>query len=559
MSSLRWTARKARALASLVLALTCLVCASGDARANDPPNAFGAVTGESDSAADVVPVTGAMAHSFNFDLPENRGSAQPALGLSYTSGARSEAAGWGWSLNLPTIERAPLSGWPKYKDNGVPEEEDRYVYNGAPLTFVCVVGSCPTDEAAGSTPSSGLFPTTGARYYRRQVDGGFERFYLSQDRKRWVVQRRGGEILELGIPVTRIDLQPTDATDIDLATGKIFRWNLAVQRDLHGANNVVIYQWQNEGAGARKLLRNIYYVPPTSATTTAGASAFAYHVELKWEWHSFRQEDRAFADKRPFAKRLRRVAISSKTWGNAGNRELVRAYNLVYFANRSIPGAGTEAPFWGRSVLRSVVTEGRCATAVPESNEQLPDPTGCPSLPATTFGYQHFAMGSGTAARFDLPGMNYVANVAIIDADHDGRPDILESCHEAHPRRLRHTPHRQRALQRDHGQLHRALGERARLPRRRRARLLRSRGGAAASGDDPDPRLSLHRRPSRLDRVHPRQGLRRGRRARAASGVRQGRERLPARPLGHEPRRVQVHEQGGRHRGRRDLLRRPFL
>lgn len=421
----RW--KLARAM-SFALVLGAAFVSTDEARADDlAPRAMSGTSGENNGLSESVGANGAMTYGLSFDLPAGRGDAQPSLGLTYVSGARVGEAGWGWSLDLPTIERAPLSGWPKYLDNNTAAGEDRYTFNGAPLTFVCMIGSCPADEAAGLDPPSALFSVTGARYYRRQVEGGFERFYLSSDRTRWTVQRRGGEILEFGAPATRPDLQPTPAVDVDVATGRIFRWNLAVQRDLRGTNNVVIYQWQAETG--RKVLRNIYYVPPASGTTSAPASAFAYHVELVWEAPTYRQEDRTSADRRPFYKRLRRVAISAKTWANAANRELVRAYNLTYFPTRGVPGLATEAPFWGRSVLKSVAHEGRCSIPIQESGGFLPAATGCPTLSVTptTFGYQRAEVAMGTATRIDVPGITYLANTTIFDVNRDGLPDIVES------------------------------------------------------------------------------------------------------------------------------------
>ena len=420
-------ARVSRGLAFAAVAAAAFI-STDEARADDlAPRAMSGTSGESIGVTEVVGANGAMTYGVTFDLPAGRGDAQPSLGLSYVSGARSGEAGWGWSLDLPTIERAPLSGWPKYLDNNTAAGEDRYTFNGAPLTFVCTIGGCPATEAAGLDPPSALFSVTGARYYRRQVEGGFERFYLSADRTRWIVQRRGGEILELGAPATRPDLQPTPAVDVDATTGRVFRWNLAVQRDLRGTNNVVVYQWQSETG--RKVLRNIYYVPPASGTSSAPVSAFAYHVELIWDAPPHRQEDRAFADRRPPYKRLRRVAISAKTWMNAANRELVRAYNLTYFPTRGVPGAGTEAPFWGRSVLKSVALEGRCSIPIAESAGFLPAATGCPTLGSapTTFSYQRAEVGSGSATRIDVPGITYLANTTILDVNRDGLPDIVES------------------------------------------------------------------------------------------------------------------------------------
>ncbi len=220
------------------------------ADALNPPNALSGTFGESDGIAQVVPGTGAMTYSIPFRLPEARGTAQPSLSLNYISGAGTGDAGQGWSLNLPSIERAPLAGMPKYLDPGDHESaEDRYSYGGHALTFICVVGgspACPATEAAGVMPTF----VNGWRHYRLQVEGTFERFFLSNDRRTWIVQRHGGELLEFGMPLTKPELTGP-ATDIQAGTTKVFRWNLVRQRDRHGDLNVIVYNWAGTTTGPR--------------------------------------------------------------------------------------------------------------------------------------------------------------------------------------------------------------------------------------------------------------------------------------------------------------------
>ena len=399
------------------------------ARATDAPYGLSGTSGEQ-LGVERVGQSGAMTYSIPFELPANRGSAQPSLGLSYASGARTGDAGVGWSLDLPSIERAPLSGWPKYIDDGTLQNEDRYAFNGDPLTFICVVGSCPSTEAVG--PTVGMPEVSGYRYYRRQIESGFERFFLSPDRSTWLVQLRGGGWLELGYPITRPDLVVSSPMDIDNSTPtpRAFRWNLAVQRDLHGDKNIVYYRWAHDGFNARKYLRDVYYTPPAVATSTAATSEFAYHVELRWETPGYRQEDVTFPDKRPHYRRLKRVAISAKRWSNAGEREMVRAYNLAYSDERSVPGTANDAPVWGRSFLKSVQLEGRCYEPVAESEGYLPPATGCPVMPSTTFFYQPAQLNSGTASRSTLPvtsfgGPDYITSTIVTDVDRDGLPDVV--------------------------------------------------------------------------------------------------------------------------------------
>jgi hypothetical protein len=416
---------------SLIGALAALVLGgqAGDVEAADPPNGLTGIFGESAGSARVVPSSGAMAYTVAFELPRARGNSQPSLALQYASGAGTGEGGMGWSLNLPQIERAPLSGWPKYIDNGVARDEDRYTYSGQPLTFICVVGgspACPANEQVGPMPSW----ANGYRHYRLLVEGTFERFFLSADRQTWIVQRRGGELLEFGAPLTRADLTGP-GHDIDIGAG-VFRWNIVRQHDLHGIRNLVVYGWIGLSS-ERQYLSDIYYTPPAVGGDSAGVDAFAYHVELSWEFPQFRVADYTLMDKRRISRRLSRVAVTSKPWSNGGARELVRAYKLTYFGERTVPGNPGEAPLWGRSSLQQVQMEGACG--VPEIGGRVPDPTGCPPLPPVTFGYQPAELAFGEATRSAVAGnpavgndgLPYVVSTAVMDVDRDGRLDIVQA------------------------------------------------------------------------------------------------------------------------------------
>ena len=77
-------------------------------------------------------------------------------------------------------------------------------------------------------------------------------------------------------------------------------------------------------------------------------------MQLGWEAPTYFQAHYAEADKRRHQRRLKRVAVASKTWSAAGAREMVRAYNLRYFVDRTVPGSATQSPVWNRSYLRQI-------------------------------------------------------------------------------------------------------------------------------------------------------------------------------------------------------------
>jgi hypothetical protein len=98
--------------------LTVLFTYALAAWSDRPPNRLAGTFGETKGPASVVPSTGAFLYSLPFELPPKRGNAQPNLTLTYESGSRAGEAGLGSALNIPVIERTPLSGSPRNIDDG---------------------------------------------------------------------------------------------------------------------------------------------------------------------------------------------------------------------------------------------------------------------------------------------------------------------------------------------------------------------------------------------------------------------------------------------------------
>src|SRR5262249_31761266 len=142
------------------------------------PETGGAASGGDLESATADPATGVMRATLPFSLPAARGKAQPKLALQYSSASGMGVAGWGGTLNLPTIERKNASGPPKYRDPAYGQAidpsdpadptksgEDQFVYGGEELIPICLVQGreCPgaEPEIMPSFASSG-----GWHYYR---------------------------------------------------------------------------------------------------------------------------------------------------------------------------------------------------------------------------------------------------------------------------------------------------------------------------------------------------------------------------------------------------------
>jgi Salmonella virulence plasmid 65kDa B protein len=233
--------------------------------------------------------TGAMTWTYPFNLPVARGQPQPRLTLSYNSSSHDREAGYGWGLDLPVIEFKPLSGNPCFEINGAPiacwrqnlhdphlnladplVSGERYTYNGQSLVFICQLpGSqkdCNPDRGTEPQPdlaSSGWASSRNWRYFRLQVEGQFSRFYLSEDRRYWRVQLKGGELLEFGEPPNSGILGTEHPLENNNA---VLRWRLVRHSDavhkVSGAPvNYIDYRWKPLGKRGLLYLTDIFDTP----------------------------------------------------------------------------------------------------------------------------------------------------------------------------------------------------------------------------------------------------------------------------------------------------------
>jgi len=91
------------------------------------PKGGGAIRGIGEKFA-ANPVNGTAALTLPIFTSPGRGGFDPALSLSYDSGAGNSAYGFGWQLALPSITRRTDKGLPLYDDAG---ESDVYILSGA--------------------------------------------------------------------------------------------------------------------------------------------------------------------------------------------------------------------------------------------------------------------------------------------------------------------------------------------------------------------------------------------------------------------------------------------
>ncbi|MBA3842639.1 MAG: VCBS repeat-containing protein [Actinobacteria bacterium] len=375
------------------------------------PESGGAAGQNALAGVNVEPSTGIAKASYPFQLPLARGSAQPSLGLTYSSALGTREAGWGWGLNLPSIEVRNRWGKPPERQywSGHNPGPAEYMFGGKVLLPICVVSSNST-VSADSCNSPGIPAAfSGWTYYRLALEGSFARFFLSPDLRTWVIQDKN-QTMELGVPLGEV-VDPKSGKGFEAVDGA-FRWNIVKQYDSRGpAVNTIRYVWSHLASDPNGIgyLTDLYDTPPTAAGAD-WVKLSANHTHLDWVYpYPATGKLRELPwNAHPYL-RLSQVEMTSANWSGT-RREFVRRYHLSYDTVEN------------RSYLRSVQMEGRCATPHAEG-----DATPCPAMPAMRFDYDEpvnafdstVNMMSGSVIT-DLP----TRELSILDINGDGLPDL---------------------------------------------------------------------------------------------------------------------------------------
>lgn len=393
--------------------------------------------------------TGTASIGLPIALVPARGAISVGLGISYSSSGGNGLAGQGWSMGVPFIARQTDGGAPRYIDPPagtawIPEQ-DRFSYNGNQLVPICLVSAslgC-TGMLAGET----LPPwSAGWRYFRPKIEGEFQRVFWSPDGKTWRIQDKSGLSLELGVPLDGSGDTNALETELPGGLGRVFRWNLSRQYDVHGDGNPLtdaapkpynVAKYRYVTSGGIAYLSDIYDTPP-AAQSAASLDAFAHHARLVWATRA----DTSTSYRRGWAttqnQRLARVDITSKAFNaSASPRYLVRRYHFTY---------GSELRL---SQLASVQIEGRCATdeaagGLAEAADGTLGASNCPKLPPVSFEYGKVTRADGSAPAAGPAGFagidTAVRSVAasprdalngsttdLLDVNADGLPDVYHA------------------------------------------------------------------------------------------------------------------------------------
>ncbi|RKD25778.1 hypothetical protein BEP19_02225 [Ammoniphilus oxalaticus] len=183
--------------------------------------------------------TGAASLSIPLYISPGRQEFQPALSLSYDSGAGNSPFGLGCSVSIPSITRKTAKGIPTYRDS---EDADTFIFGGAEDLVPFNANASETGEA-----TSDVFHRVeeGVEYrvrrYRPRIEGLFIRI------ERWT-EVHSGIIHWRSVSkdqVTSIYGKKEEARIADPQhPNKIFQWNLEQSYDTKG--NIIVYEYKRE-------------------------------------------------------------------------------------------------------------------------------------------------------------------------------------------------------------------------------------------------------------------------------------------------------------------------
>lgn len=155
--------------------------------------------------------TGALTYSYPLTVPPGRNGMAPQVSLTYNSQNNAEGSivGYGWNVDIPSIERVNKTGTNK-------------LY---------------TDNYFSSSLSGELVNVSGSSY-RAKVEGGdFLEYAFSSNA--WTVKDKKGTVYKFGTTAASRQDNPSDST-------KAYKWMLEEVRDLN--DNYVRYEYYKNGS-----------------------------------------------------------------------------------------------------------------------------------------------------------------------------------------------------------------------------------------------------------------------------------------------------------------------
>ena len=249
-------------------------------------------------------ITGAFTYGVPIVTPPGRAGVQPDLKLSYNSQDKSneDLFGFGWSINIPYIERMDK--------NGI-----NNIYNQTYFT---------------STLDADLASTSATTYGAKSDDGSMRQYTLSTSTSAWTMVDKQGTQYMFGSSTTARIYNAS-------STSQIYRWMLEKVQDTNG--NSMTYTYTQDGG----------QVYPSSITyTTNGTSSPAFEVDFVNESRTQTNISYRYGFQVQTAKRIKEIDVKF-------NGNLVSKYVLAF-------GTGFDGV---RDLLQSVTLTGYDESGTP--------------------------------------------------------------------------------------------------------------------------------------------------------------------------------------------------
>ncbi len=277
--------------------------------------------------------SGALSYSYPIVTPSGRAGIEPTLKISYNSSDNSNIniAGYGWDLNIPSIERVNRQG-------------NLAMY---------------TEDYFSSSFSGELASTTESAVYRARVDSGeFLKYVYNATTTSWRVYDKQGRIYTFGSVATSRNADPANAS-------RVVKWFLDEVSDSNG--NYISYNYT--ALGGQVYLTEITY---TNHQASSGEIATGIY-KVTFNYEDARPDSSVTSYRLGFlstnAKRLRTIEVRVSDI-------LKKKYDLVY--SLGVNGV--------RSLLSSVTETGYdsqgVATVLPQTTFEYTKGFENPALPA---------------------------------------------------------------------------------------------------------------------------------------------------------------------------------
>ncbi|HEX9952129.1 MAG TPA: SpvB/TcaC N-terminal domain-containing protein, partial [Rubricoccaceae bacterium] len=383
------------------------------------PSGGGAVQGLGETFAP-DPFTGSGSFSVPLPLPAGRGGLAPELALVYSAGQGNSAFGLGWGLSVPGVARQTRRGLPRYRDGAVgTSDDDTFVLSGA--EDLVAVGTVGEGDALQSVR------------YRPRTEGLFADIcrHLAPEGGWWQVRTADGLTSIYGDdPISSSAGDRAVTADPD-SPDHVFAWHISRTEDLFG--NCVLYDYEHDsGAGSSSpgtatYLKRIHYA---DIETASGKDRALVSVKFVYA-----ERPDPFSDFRPgheirVRRRCTRVEVRTHAGPTPGSWDedgtVVTTVHLRYL-DEAVWLSGDDddpertldpalLPASGTSLLYQVTVTGH-------------DGATSESLPPLTMDYSRFEPASRRFRPVEgaLPGTALSdPTLALVDITGDGLPDILQ-------------------------------------------------------------------------------------------------------------------------------------